>query len=177
MKLTAWGNYPVIDAHIEYFTTITDLQNLLKSGEKIIVYGNGRSYGDQALGEHVILSKKYNYITHFDTQKGIITCQCGITLEEILDVIVPKGWFLPVTPGTKYITVGGAVASDVHGKNHHKEGTFCDHVLSMDVMLYDGSIVACSKKKNQELFKATCGGNGLTGIILNATFSLKKIEH
>jgi FAD/FMN-containing dehydrogenase len=176
MKLTAWGNYPILDANIEYFSSITELQNILKSGEKLIIYGNGRSYGDQALGKHVVISKKYNYITQFDTQKGVITCQCGVTLEEILDVIVPKGWFLPVTPGTKYITVGGAVASDVHGKNHHKEGTFCDHVLSIDVMLPSGSIVTCSKKKNQELFKATCGGNGLTGVIINVTFSLKKIE-
>lgn len=176
MKLTSWGNYPVIDAKIDYFESIDTLEKFIKSKQKFIPYGNGRSYGDQALYENVLVTKKYNYITHFDEKKGIMTCQCGVTLEEILDVIVPKGWFLPVTPGTKYITIGGAIASDVHGKNHHKEGTFCDHVHSFDIMLPNGSIVTCSRKKNSELFKATCGGNGLTGIILKATFSLKKIE-
>jgi len=176
MKMKGWGNYPIIDARVDTLTDIRKLEKVLKETEGIIPYGNGRSYGDQALGKQVINTKKYNYITGFDEKKGIITCQCGVTLEEILDVSVPKGWFLFVTPGTKYITVGGAIASDVHGKNHHKEGTFCDHVLSFELMLPDGKIVSCSKKINKELFHATCGGNGLTGIILNATFRLKQIE-
>jgi len=176
MKLTAWGNYPIVDAQVDYLESVESLKNLILSKQKLIAYGNGRSYGDQALNERVIFTKKYNYITDFDSQKGMITCQCGVTLEEILDVIVPRGWFLQVTPGTKYITVGGAIASDVHGKNHHKEGTFCDHVMSFELMLPDGKVITCSRKNNPEIFKATCGGNGLTGVILKATFRLKKIE-
>jgi len=176
MKLTSWGNYPVIDAKIDYFESIDTLEKFIISKQKFIPYGNGRSYGDQALYENVLVTKKYNYITHFDEKKGIMTCQCGVTLEEILDVIVPKGWFLPVTPGTKYITIGGAIASDVHGKNHHKDGTFCEYVLSFDIMLPNGNVITCSPKRNADLFNATCGGNGLTGIIVKATFSLKKIE-
>lgn len=176
MKLTAWGNYPVIEANTEELYSIEYAKKKFQQKTPFIPYANGRSYGDQALSENVLLTKRYNCITAFDAKNGIITCQCGVTLEEILEVVVPCGWFLPVTPGTKYITIGGAVASDVHGKNHHKEGTFCDHVISMDVMLPSGDIVRCSKKENLELFRATCGGNGLTGIILNATFKLKKIE-
>jgi len=176
MKLTSWGNYPVIDAKIRYFESIDTLEKFITSKQKFIPYGNGRSYGDQALHENVLVTKKYNYITHFDEKKGIMTCQCGVTLEEILNVVVPKGWFLPVTPGTKYITIGGAIASDVHGKNHHKDGTFCEYVLSFDIMLPNGKVITCSPKRNTELFNATCGGNGLTGIVVKATFSLKKIE-
>lgn len=176
MKLTAWGNYPTVDVIAKDLGDINRLRDTLKSLEHGIAYGNGRSYGDQALAPTVIMTKRYNCFTGFDVKKGILSCQCGVTLDEILSVIVPKGWFLPVTPGTKYITVGGAIASDVHGKNHHKEGTFCDHVISFDIMLPDGKIVTCSKKSHPELYHATCGGNGLTGIILNATFKLKPIE-
>lgn len=176
MEMKGWGNYPIIDSRVETLDDISRIKKVLNDTAGVIPYGNGRSYGDQALGKHIIHTKEYNYITTFDEKKGVITCQCGVTLEDILNVSVPKGWFLYVTPGTKYITVGGAIASDVHGKNHHKEGTFCDHVQSFELMLPDGEVVICSKKLNKDLFHATCGGNGLTGIILNATFKLKPVE-
>ena len=96
-------------------------------------------------------------------------------LADLLAVFVPQGWFLPVTPGTKYITVGGAVASDVHGKNHHVEGAFSKHVLDMTVHTATGPI-RCSRTENGDLFAATCGGMGLTGIILEVRFQLKKIH-
>ena len=176
MKLSSWGNYPVVDTTAVNLSTAGQMKNDIKGLNAVIPHANGRSYGDQALGEKVLLTRKYNYITDFDIKKGLITCQCGVTLDELLEVIVPKGWFLPVTPGTKYITVGGAIASDVHGKNHHKEGTFCDHIISFDLMLPDGTIIRCSKKENKEIFHATCGGNGLTGLVLKATFSLKPVE-
>lgn len=176
MNISAWGHYPVIDSNVEYLKAVEQMEKILKHKRVLIPYGNGRSYGDQALSENIVITRKYNYITAFDSNKGIISCQSGVTLEEVLDVIVPKGWFLPVTPGTKYITIGGAIASDVHGKNHHKEGTFSDHVVSFDLLLPYGQIVSCSRTKNKELFHATCGGNGLTGIILNATFKLKPVE-
>ncbi len=93
-----------------------------------------------------------------------------------MEVIVPKGWFLPVTPGTKFITVGGAVASDVHGKNHHLDGSFSSHIIEMDVLLGDGEIVTCSTEIHKDLFWATCGGMGLTGVIMRVKFDLKPIE-
>lgn len=176
MKFTAWGNYPVIEADTQVLKNIDQAKKIIKDNSTITPYGSGRSYGDQALSKNILLTNKYNYITAFDKIKGTITCQCGVTLEEILDVIVPEGWFLPVTPGTKFITTGGAIASDVHGKNHHKEGTFCDHVISMNLLLPSGEIKKCSRKDNSDIFHATCGGNGLTGLILDATFSLKPIE-
>lgn len=97
-------------------------------------------------------------------------------LSDILELVMPKGWFLPVTPGTRFITVGGAVASDVHGKNHHKEGSFSQHVIALKILKPTGVIISCSATENSDYFWFTCGGMGLTGIILEVTFKLKKIE-
>ncbi|MBK5285575.1 MAG: FAD-binding oxidoreductase, partial [Bacteroidia bacterium] len=93
-----------------------------------------------------------------------------------LSNIIPKGWFIPVSPGTKFITVGGAIAADIHGKNHHLEGTLSKHLLWLELLIHDGTIVRCSENENTALFRLTCGGMGLTGIILSASFRLKKIE-
>ncbi len=176
MKVTAWGNYPQIESEITHLRSIQQIQKELKNKESLIPMGMARSYGDSALNENIVLTKKFNRFLSFDEDKGILTCESGVTLEDILDVFVPRGWFLSVTPGTKFITVGGAIASDVHGKNHHVEGTFCNHVLSLDLMQPSGEIVTCSPSKNSKLFRATCGGNGLTGIIISATFKMKRIE-
>lgn len=113
---------------------------------------------------------------NFDESTGLLHCQAGIMLSEIIEIFVPKGWFLKITPGTKLITIGGAIASDVHGKNHHIEGCFSECVEEFSLMLANGEIKKCSKTNNAELFKATCGGMGLTGIILDAKISLKKIN-
>jgi decaprenylphospho-beta-D-ribofuranose 2-oxidase len=106
----------------------------------------------------------------------VFECQSGLILDQILEVIVPGGWFLPVTPGTKFITVGGAVASDVHGKNHHIDGSFSNHILEMEIVLASGDTIICTPEINHDLFEATCGGMGLTGIISRVKFKLKKIE-
>src|SRR5690606_23516654 len=119
---------------------------------------------------------RYNRILSFDREAGIFECQSGITLDKVLEVTVPAGWFLPVTPGTKFITIGGAVGSDVHGKNHHVEGSFSQHIIEMDVMVADGSVLACSPHVLPDLFEATCGGMGLTGMVMRVKFRLKKIE-
>ena len=103
-------------------------------------------------------------------------CQSGITLDQVLQIIVPAGWFLPVTPGTKFITIGGAIASDVHGKNHHVDGCFSRHIVEMDIFLADGSQITCSPSNHTDIFEATCGGMGLTGLISRVVFNLKKIE-
>jgi FAD/FMN-containing dehydrogenase len=148
---------------------------LLRQQKTYIAHGNGRSYGDSSLHADLIHVRPYDNFLSFDNQNGSLHVQAGVLLDDILRVIVPKGWFLPVTPGTKYITMGGAIASDVHGKNHHSEGSFCRYVTEMTLMLASGEVLNCSRSENGDLFRATCGGMGLTGIILDATIRLKPI--
>jgi FAD/FMN-containing dehydrogenase len=118
------------------------------------------------------------YLDHFislDRETGILECESGVTFESILKLIVPQGWFLPVTPGTKFITVGGAIANDVHGKNHHQAGNFGHHVISFELLRSDGQRLTCSRNENSDWFFASIGGLGLTGLILKAKFKLKSI--
>lgn len=171
-----WGNYPVMESDVKPFTLVRELQHKLNETDQGIARGMGRCYGDAALSSTVFSTLSFNHILDFDETNGIIDVEAGITLDSILDFIVPKGWFLPVTPGTKFITVGGAVASDVHGKNHHAEGCFRHHILELDLMDHTGKIMTCSPFENSDLFQATTGGMGLTGIITRVKFQLKKIE-
>ncbi len=171
-----WGNYPVMETDEKSFSFAEELSETILKSDAIIARGNGRCYGDASLEKNTISTLKYDKILSFDTVNGIFECQSGITLDKVLEVIVPKGWFLPVTPGTKLITVGGAVASDVHGKNHHVDGSFSAHVLEMDLLLSDGKSITCSPSVYSDLFWATCGGMGLTGVITRVKFDLKKIE-
>lgn len=136
----------------------------------------GRSYGDSALAEQIISTEALDHFQQFDPETGELSCASGVTLAEIIRVFLPRGWFLPVTPGTKFVTVGGAIASDVHGKNHHLEGSFCDHVSSISVATVSEGTITCSPWENSELFHATCGGMGLTGMILNATIKLRPVS-
>ena len=140
-KISDWGNYPVIDAEVNGFDTIEQLQRQLDRPGEVIAYGNGRSYGDASLQNKILLTRRFNKFISFNAETGELRCQAGVLLAEILDVFVPRGWFLPVTPGTKLITVGGAIAADVHGKNHHVDGSFGQHVQHMEVMRNDGSVV------------------------------------
>lgn len=176
MKVSNWGNYPVIEAEVHSPATIDDVKRIVASSPEVIARGMGRCYGDSSLNSTILSTLRLNHILAFDSTSGRITCEAGVRLSEILDAFVPRGWFLPVTPGTKHITVGGAVASDVHGKNHHCAGSFSNHVQSLTVLIADGTIVTCSPDVRNDLFWATCGGMGLTGIILEATFTLKPIE-
>ncbi|HEY8928434.1 MAG TPA: FAD-binding oxidoreductase [Mucilaginibacter sp.] len=175
-KLTSWGQYPVIESDLESFVFDEQLSPLVAKEDAFIPRGNGRSYGDSALGKRAISTLKYDKILQFDTVNGIIECQPGITLSDLLEVIVPEGWFLPVTPGTKLITVGGAVASNVHGKNHRSAGSFFNHIIDMDVRLASNETLTCSTEQHADLFEATCGGMGLTGMVTRVKFRLKKIE-
>ena len=176
MSVMSWGMYPRIENTVLEFDGESDLREIFKKNETLIPFGNGRSYGDSALNRIILDVKSQNKFLEFDLEKGILGAQSGVLLSEILGVIVPNGWFLTVTPGTKLITLGGAIASDVHGKNHHIEGCFSECVLSFSIMMADGEIVSCSKETNPELFRATCGGMGLTGVILDAKISLTKIN-
>jgi FAD/FMN-containing dehydrogenase len=176
MNLTGWGRYPRIQAKAYSFESPEELRRRLENNETYIVHAEGRGYGDCALSPEVIFTRRFNNILDFDPQTGTVTCESGVTLAELTEVFLPRGWFFSITPGTKFISIGGAIASDVHGKNHHHAGCFSECLLSFDLMLPDGKIVSCSREKNKELFRATCGGMGLTGVILNATFRLQKIQ-
>ena len=176
-RISNWSNFPIVEAEMKSFTSTSDLVEEVKSAESFIARGMGRCYGDASLEDHIISTLKYDNILDFDSTKGIIEAQAGVTLDDLISFLVPKGWFLPVAPGTKYITLGGAVASDIHGKNHHVDGSFKNHILSMQLLLASGETTACTKESNPDLFMATCGGMGLTGIILSVRISLKKIAN
>lgn len=176
IRISNWNNYPEVEANYSEISSLSNLTNKLKQTDELIVRGNGRCYGDSSLNKNIISCLTLNKFLAFDRDKGIMEVQAGVLLDDILKVIVPQGWFLPVTPGTKFISIAGAVASDVHGKNHHVDGSFSKHIISIDMMLADGKLINCSKSSNSDLFWATCGGMGLTGIILSVQFLLKSIK-
>ena len=173
-QLSGWGRYPVQTCELERPERYADLRSDARS---LIARGQGRSYGDAALNENgrVLLTERVNRLLDFDVENGVLRAEAGATLAEILEVIVPKDWFLPVTPGTKFVSLGGCVAADVHGKNHHHDGSFGDHVINLKLILDDGSQMICSASENPELFWATVGGMGLTGIIGEVTLKLVPI--
>lgn len=172
MSYKSWGNYPKKKVK----GTLYNKETKLKKGAPIIAYGNGRSYGDSALSNTVIDFRSFNYYISFDQEKGILECQSGVLLSDIIETFLPKGWFLKITPGTKWISIGGAIAADVHGKNHHVEGSFQNCVISFKLKINNDTILLCSREHNSDLFYATFGGMGLTGLILEATISLKKVK-
>ncbi|MEW5755706.1 MAG: FAD-binding oxidoreductase [Pseudomonadota bacterium] len=174
MQLSGWGNYPVVEAEVRDVADVADIEAGLVNFHGI-VYGKGRSYGDSALAGEVLRTERFDRILAFDAHTGRVRCQAGVTLAALLEIFVPRGWFLPVTPGTKFVTVGGAIASDVHGKNHHHHGCFSQYVVSLALLLPDGRIERCSPVENAELFHAVCGGMGLLGVILDAELQLKPI--
>jgi decaprenylphospho-beta-D-ribofuranose 2-oxidase len=171
-----WGNFPIAEAVVNAEDAYPKIAQMVRQSEHIIARGNGRCYGDAALGKEVFSTKRLNKFIHFDAQTGVLTCESGVLLSQVLAFAVPRGYFLYVTPGTKFVSVGGAIASDVHGKNHHKEGCFSDYVQAFDLMIENGDILHCSATENSDKYWASFGGMGLTGIILNAKFKLKKIE-
>ena len=175
-KVTNWGNFPVVEKEIKSEDTLQKIKDFVQNNNEIIARGNGRCYGDASLSEHIFSTKRLNKLISFDRLNGIIECESGVLLSEILEVIVQQGYFLYVTPGTKFISVGGAIASDVHGKNHHAEGCFSEYVISFSLLNENGEILICSRTENTDKFWATIGGMGLTGIILSAKFKLKNIE-
>jgi FAD/FMN-containing dehydrogenase len=177
MKISGWGKCPVADANIITPHCSGDVLKIVAQDvtEDLIPRGLGRSYGDSSLATDVVKTRCLDHYLQFDETTGVLTCESGVSLDEMLNVFVPRGWFLPVTPGTKFVTVGGAIACDIHGKNHHNEGSFSDHVKSIKIATVTNGIVECSRSENSELFHATCGGMGLTGIITEATLRLKPI--
>ncbi len=177
MKLSGWGRYPVLDCRLERLREWEDVRGLLRHSDTLIARGNGRSYGDAALNPNLTLSMlAMDRMRAFDEKTGLLTCEAGVLLADILATFVPRGWFPPVVPGTKFVTVGGMIAADIHGKNHHCDGTFGAHVESLTLATADGEIRECSRTEHADLFRATLGGMGLTGVILSASFRLRPIE-
>lgn len=176
----SWGKYPKAEASSvkPIYWRDTPLR-LDKLGKSVLPYAWGRSYGDSCLNDGGILldTTALSRFMAFDEEKGLLRCEAGVTLDACLRLIVPRGWFLPVTPGTKYVSVAGAIANDIHGKNHYKEGTFGCHVTRFELLRSNGERFICSPSENIDLFCATIGGLGLTGLILWAEFQLKPIKN
>lgn len=177
MKLSGWGRYPVLDCNTATCRDAAALNRWLDRGASMIARGNGRAYGDAALNPELTLSLRgLDRLHEFDPSTGRVTCEAGVLLDDLLSVFVPRGWFPPVVPGTKFVTVGGMVATDVHGKNHHHEGGFGRYVERLELVLADGTHVSCGPDRRPDLFQATLGGMGLTGVITAVTFRMKVIE-
>ena len=175
-KITNWGNFPVVEKEMKSEDSLQKIKDFVLSHKEVIARGNGRCYGDASLGENIFSTKRLNKFIGFDKIEGVLECEAGVLLSDILEISVPQGYFLNVTPGTKFVSVGGAIASDVHGKNHHSEGCFSEYVLEFKVMKENAEVITCSREENTEDFWATVGGMGLTGIILSAKIKLKNIE-
>lgn len=174
-QVTSWGQYPRVDAQILRPEKSGLSQTIHTTEDTLTPRGLGRSYGDSALGSTLISTEWLDRFVCFDEKTGLLTCDAGVSLGQILETFVPKGWFLPVTPGTKFVSLGGAIASDVHGKNHHIAGSFGDYVQALQLLTGDQQL-HCSRDDNSDLFRATCGGMGLTGIITEATIRLRPIK-
>ena len=149
-NISGWGKFPVSRAKIITPKNIEQLKKLI-SNEKVIARGNGRSYGDSAINEkNTICMKNFNKFLSFDNETGLIVVESGVLLSEIIDSLLSKGWFPLVTPGSKYVTVGGMVACNVHGKNHHKHGSFDSSLEWIEIINYEGKTLKCSRNENED---------------------------
>ena len=176
MKLSGWAKYPIIEAKVFYPRNIEDLINKIRD-KNAIARGSGRAYGDSAISTSNTISMKYfNRFLDFDNLSGKLVAEAGVKLEEIIEIFLTKGWFPSVSPGTKFATLGGMIAADVHGKNHHKDGSIRKFIDWLEIIRPNGDIIRCSPKENSELFEWTIGGMGLTGIILKVAIRLRKVE-
>ncbi len=175
----SWGRWPQAVHHLRRMDWAHETPDFATLGsDSVLAHGLGRSYGDSCLNDHgtLLLTAGMKRLIAFDRASGVIRAEAGTSLADLLAVIVPAGWFLPVTPGTKYVTLGGAVANDVHGKNHHAAGTFGRHVTAFELLRSDGSRRVCSPTENADLFAATIGGLGLTGIMTWVELRLRPVE-
>lgn len=172
----SWGRTPRVRQKTVTLRWLKD-DVAFEKFSSVLPYGQGRSYGDSCLndGGALLLTSSLDRLMAFDAENGVLKCEAGATFDEILKVIVPRGWFLPVSPGTRFVSAGGAVANDIHGKNHHRAGTFGAHVRRFELLRSTGERLICSPEENVDLFKATIGGLGLTGLMTWVEFQLKKI--
>jgi FAD/FMN-containing dehydrogenase len=178
--LSGWGRFPVETCRLFRPEKRASVGAILSSGQEhsYIARGLGRSYGDASLNQNsgVIGFERLNRLIAFDPETGVLDCEAGVSLAEILDCFLPRGFFLPVTPGTKFVTLGGAIAQDVHGKNHHRVGTISSFILDFRLLTASGDLLTCSPDHHRDVFWATVGGGGLTGLILSARIRLRRVE-
>jgi FAD/FMN-containing dehydrogenase len=177
-RYCSWGRYP--RAHHSSIVPVvwrTEPPRIDQVPDTVLPFAYGRSYGDSCLndGGALLDVSGLDRLIAFDEKSGLLRCEPGVTLAAILALVVPRGWFLPVLPGTRWVSVGGAIANDIHGKNHHRAGTFGCHVTQFELLRSTGERVICSAEQNPELFRATIGGLGLTGLILWAEIRLKPV--
>lgn len=171
----SWGRYPKVEQRL---VPVNDRHGPLPPLDvSALPHGNGRSYGDSCLnpGGALLMGRSLDRFIAFDPASGVIRCEAGVTLAEIIDLALPQGWFLPVTPGTRYATVGGAIANDVHGKNHHRAGSFGHHVRGLELLRSDGERIHLDASDASGRFAATVGGLGLTGLITWAELQLRRV--
>ena len=179
-QLSGWGRVPVETCHVYRPEKQADISRILLSEQErfFIARGLGRSYNDAAInGAHGVIDfVRMNRMLSFDPRTGLLECEAGVSLADIVETFLPRGFFLAVTPGTKFVTVGGAIAHDVHGKNHHQDGTFSQSVEEITLITPTGERVVCSPAENSDLFWATVGGMGLTGVVLTARLKLIPVD-
>ncbi len=178
-RLSGWGRFPRADCRIELVRDVADAAVAVAAAGRggLIARGAGRAYGDAALNPRGVLDMgRCDRMLAFDPATGALEAEAGVMLRDVVATFAPRGWFPPVTPGTQFVTLGGMAACDVHGKNHHGAGSLARHIAWLDLLTADGAVMRCSPGENAELFAATCGGMGLTGVILRLALQLIPIE-
>ncbi len=180
LSLSGWGNHPRSECEVYRPASVAALHSAVAGRDQgsLIARGLGRAYGDAAVNadQEVALMTGMNRFLGFDPSEAILDCEAGVSLGEIMAVFLPRGWFLPTTPGTKFVTIGGAIAADVHGKDHHRVGSFGNFVVDLQLLTTSGEVLTCSPSQNGDVFWATVGGMGLTGVILSARLRLDRVD-
>ena len=177
VAVSAWGRLSRDEHQLAPLTRPQEVAACIRKSAPGLAFGNGRSYGDVCLnpGGTLWLTRGMDRFISFDEVNGRLVCDAGVLLQDIQRLAVVRGWMLPVTPGTQLITVGGAIANDIHGKGHHSAGSFGDHLLSFTLARTDGTELTCSPTENADWFAATVGGIGLTGVIVQAELQLRRV--
>jgi decaprenylphospho-beta-D-ribofuranose 2-oxidase len=181
IQLSGWGNVirhasPVYRP--EKLSGVREIVTGNGSVPSLITRGLGRSYGDAAVNQNgaVLLDTRLDRFTSFDPATGLLECEAGVSFQAVLETFLPRGFFPPVTPGTQFVTLGGAIAADVHGKNHHRDGSIANFLESFQLLTAGGETLTCSREQNSDAFWATLGGMGLTGVLLTARLRLTPVE-
>ncbi len=178
VAVTSWGRLSSADHLVASLRSRFDAGEVIKATKPGIAYGMGRSYGDACLNPGGVLweTRGLDRFIRIDIERGRLVCEAGVLLRDIQEMTIARGWILPVTPGTQLVTVGGAIANDIHGKNHHSRGSFGDHILGLTLLRTDGEVIECGPHLRREWFCATVGGVGLTGLILTAEIQLQRVS-
>ena len=176
-QISSWGRLSAFPHRIAPLSDVSKVGDIIAACKPGVAFGNGRSYGDSCLNPEGILwlTRDLDHLVAFDRETGLLRCEAGVLLRDIQTLVIPDGWMLPVTPGSQLVTIGGAIANDVHGKNHHLLGSFSDHLLRIKLIRTTGEVIECGPALNPDWFAATVGGIGLTGLIVEADIQLKRV--